>query len=430
MLRQPFDRRLVPIRLVAWALLGPLGLGCAFRPDDGAKTKLGREAQIATSAITQGRPKDVHEPLARWLKAAPDSAEAHFQAARLAFREERSDDCIAELEKARSLGLDPASEDVFRAVLVAHSDRFAEAEVILKRALSEPPDPARGVLPEVPAALAKICLATYRLSEAVRYLELWKAQAPFDPRPYLWRADIDSRRQAEPTVLIDLYRKALTLDPDLAEARLRLAETYLNLHRNAESDQEFRAYTRLRPEDPTGWTGAGRNAAEMGDVPAARQAFERALALTPNHTDASLEIATLDLREGDPEKARVRLERLIRSDPYDYAVRLRLAQVLEALERRDEAREARAVAERLRAENQRLDEIQAIVVREPMNLEARTEATRWLFEHGRTEAAVLWAERTLRVRPDHRPTHRLLAQHFAGAGNPGRANYHRLQAGD
>ena len=77
---------------------------------------------------------------------------------------------------------------------------------------------------EVAKELARIYLSTYRLAHAAEAIETWRTLDHSDPQPYLWANEIAMRSEVDPSVLIRNYRAALDRDPNLAKARLGLAQ--------------------------------------------------------------------------------------------------------------------------------------------------------------------------------------------------------------
>ena len=65
--------------------------------------------------------------------------------------------------------------------------------------------------PLLDEALAKLYLESYDLTRAEDALKRWMNDAPDAAKPYLWQAQIDSRRGQRENVLID-YRQALKRD--------------------------------------------------------------------------------------------------------------------------------------------------------------------------------------------------------------------------
>ncbi len=397
------------------------GLATARSRDRGRALASSRSARAALASRDLDAAADAAR---RWAEASPGSAEAHLLRARVAFARERPAEVADELALAERLGHEPEAVDRLKAAILAQAGRFAEAEPVLRRALPETSEP------EVAEGLAKILLATYRLGAARGVLARWRALAPGDPRPDLWLADLDLRTQAEPAVLLGHYERALRVDPGCVEARLGRAGQLLRLHRNAEAAEEFDRYLAARPDDPAARVAAARNAAEMGDDRAAAEHLRRALAAAPDDPAALVEQAAGEARRGDLDAALGHLRRAIEVDPFDLDAAQRLAPILARLGRGEEAAAASASARRIRADRDRLDEIQAALARSPDDPALRLEATRWLFDHGRPREALAWAEQTLRLRPRDRSTLGLLVAYYEKVNNPGLRNYYRQQMPD
>jgi hypothetical protein len=51
-----------------------------------------------------------------------------------------------------------------------------------------------------------------------------------------------------------------------------------------------------------------------------------------------------------------------------------------------------------------------------------------MLEHGHDEEGLRWARMILRDHPGHPETNRLMAAYYERRGNPGLANFYRLQA--
>jgi tetratricopeptide (TPR) repeat protein len=386
-----------------------------------------RVARLARSVrllASEGRYQEAREPLERWLKERPRSAEAIYYKARLELAAERPAEALAALEEARRLGFDRDLLWSLAAVMQARSGRFAEAEPGLVRAYRLKLEPQADVAME----LARVYLSTYRLSQAAEPVERWRALAPEDPRPYLWRNEIASRSDALPGTLIENYRAALERDPNLDEVRLRLADQLAKQSRFAEADEEYATCLRRNPKDTVALVGLGRGALRRGDVEAATRHFEAALAADPRQPEALKELAQIDLRRGRHKDACARLAILTEVEPFDADIRYSFAQALRLVGDDARSRVEGERAARLRRDNDRIDELRKVLLRQPGDVNTRYEVARWMLEHGHQSEGLEWAALILRAEPGHAPTHRLLADYYEKKGNPGLANFYRSQS--
>jgi tetratricopeptide (TPR) repeat protein len=290
--------------------------------------RVSRLARQVRESLAARRYQQVRAPLARWLQARPGSGEAYSCLAWSALADDSAALAAAAIERAQKLGADTPLLERLLAVYQARSNRINEAEPILLAAFKEEREPRDLIAKE----LARIYLSTYRLAQAAEAIERWRTLDPEDPRPYLWSNEIASRSaDSLPSVLIGNYREALARDPNLAEARLGLAEQLVKANRFDEAEQEYRAYLKRNPRDASALVGLAKIAFQYGDIEKTRKCFEAALEVDPRRADALKELAWIDLRFGRAKEACARLELLTQIEPYDPGIRYSYARALKFL---------------------------------------------------------------------------------------------------
>ncbi len=62
----------------------------------------------------------------------------------------------------------------------------------------------------------------------------------------------------------------------------------------------------------------------------------------------------------------------------------------------------------------------------PGDIDARLQIARWMFQHGKADAGIRWAESILRIQSHQPDAYRLLVDHYTESGQTGRANYYRM----
>jgi Flp pilus assembly protein TadD len=419
---RPLRRRAVLAGLALAAVLGgAIVTALAWGP-----IRVSRAAEAAREAVAARRYRQAEGPLATWLAARPDAAEAHYLKARVALGLERGQEAFDELSRAYDLGYPEPELEGLRGLILARSGQHSEAEPLLIRAR----DTAGGPEPEVSEGLARVYLESFRLGAAAEALKRWRRAAPDDPRPYLWQAEVDSRTSSNATALLEDYRNALRLDPDLDAARLGVANVLRRIGRHEEAAAEFSTYLKRRPDDPEGYNGAGLNALEAGDDAGARAHFEKALTLDAKSIPALVGLADLALRRRESVAALALLDRVVRIAPYEADIQYRRSQALQQLGRVDEARTASRAFEQLRRDSERLQQLYRRLIERPRDAHLRSEIARWMIEHGREDEGLDWARLVLAEQPGHRETNRMLAEFYRRKGELGRANYYQLQAGN
>jgi tetratricopeptide (TPR) repeat protein len=103
---------------------------------------------------------------------------------------------------------------------------------------------------------------------------------------------------------IEIERRALSIDPELADARMWLGSGLLRIGRTDEAIAEIREALRLDPDNGQAYQGLARAYwVGKGDFKAAIPLFDRAIALNPEAGYSYLQLALLLAWEGQLERA-------------------------------------------------------------------------------------------------------------------------------
>jgi predicted Zn-dependent protease len=125
------------------------------------------------------------------------------------------------------------------------------------------------------------------------------------------RAAVEGR----PAEAAQWFRRAVAVEPDDVSLRVALAEALLaDGQVDAAADQIDTVFARW-PNEPDAWIVHGRIRARRGDGAGAAAAYERAMALEPDHERAYLAAAAARQRLGQPERAAAALDALLRRWP-------------------------------------------------------------------------------------------------------------------
>jgi tetratricopeptide (TPR) repeat protein len=111
------------------------------------------------------------------------------------------------------------------------------------------------------------------------------------------------------------YRRAIQLDPTLANAFTNLGNLMFKRDRLAEAERLYASALKLDPEQPEAHYNHGFLAFERGDIPAAVSSFERALLSDPAFADAHFNLAMALQELGKTDAARPHWETYLQLDP-------------------------------------------------------------------------------------------------------------------
>ncbi len=361
----------------------------------------------------------------RWLAAEPASGEAHYWQGRILVGLDRPQEALSALEKARSLGYPEPELERVVGVILFKSGRLTQAEPMLTRDLERNPQPDA----DRDEALARLYVQMYRFGPAWQAIERWTAAAPEDPKPHLLRAEVAAQTLGGTEQMANAFREALRRDPRLKVARMGLADALRTQGQYAQALVEYQSLLSESPDDSDTLTGAGLAALAAGQESQAQVYLDQALKLDAKNVEAIDGRALISVRRREFLQALPLLDQALAIDPNQPEIHYRRAIVLDALERRDEARVERETTDRLRREAAELDALRKKLLRSPRDTEAQGHLAEWLLHHGLDEEGLVWAQRALSAPSGHPPTARVLAGYYEKLGNSARANYYRTLAG-
>jgi tetratricopeptide (TPR) repeat protein len=111
------------------------------------------------------------------------------------------------------------------------------------------------------------------------------------------------------------YRRAIQLDPSLANALTNLGNLMFKRGRSAEAEQFYRRALALDPQQPEAFYNLGFLLYDRGEIAEAISSFKRALASDPSFADAHFNLAMAYHDASKPAAARPHWEAYLRLDP-------------------------------------------------------------------------------------------------------------------
>ncbi len=114
-----------------------------------------------------------------------------------------------------------------------------------------------------------------------------------------WYVAADTIEADDPAAAEAAYRKAIALDPTIAEAHLNLGRLLHAGGATREALEHYRRALAIHPDDATTLYNIGVASQDLGADDEAIAAYERAIELAPRFADARYNIATLYERRGE-----------------------------------------------------------------------------------------------------------------------------------
>jgi tetratricopeptide (TPR) repeat protein/SAM-dependent methyltransferase len=223
----------------------------------------------------------------------------------------------AEQAYRRALSIDPNHTSAMNnlGVLLLHTGRAREAVPLFEQAIARKPGYAD--------AFNNLGLARQRLGDAAGSLAAYEQAVALSPNHAVFLNNLGSVLQVagQHARAHAMLTRALELRPEYAEAMNNLG---LLLHRMGQSPEALAWFARalaLKPGYADALHNTGHTLHGLGRLADARRNYEAALAAEPGHVRAALDLASLDMREGDLDAATRRQWAVLRRTPNDAEAR-------------------------------------------------------------------------------------------------------------
>jgi Flp pilus assembly protein TadD len=379
----------------------------------------------AREAMSRRRLTQAREHLDRVFRYRPGNVEAHLLAARLARWLDKPQEAERLLDRCRQLEKGETEDIQLERYLVRA--QFGDLDAVYAHLWSY----VAQKKPQAPLVLEALCrghLAVSQLFQARSAALRWQDLTPDDPQAYYCEGLVHQRTGAQ-VLAKDCFVRALELDPERVEARLKLAQVRLEMNEEKEAAELYTAVLRQDPEQREALLGLARCHRGLGRLGEARRLLEGLVGSGENVAELA-ELGYVALDEGKFSEAERLLRRALALDPLDHRARFQLMVCLRRLGRAEEARREDQMQRQVEKDLRR---IQALVTKgmkvSPRDPRLHYEVATLLYRHGQKRAAAQWLYSTLKYAPQHRPSHALLAAYHRERKDAEMAEYHQSQAG-
>jgi tetratricopeptide (TPR) repeat protein len=403
------------IRRHPWLWLGGV-LGCvlavagyAVYRHVGAEIHCRRAEEALARSLRVKGPAPLAEArshLASCLRVWPNSPRVHFLMAQAARRAGDLDEAARCLRRAEQGGWVKEALDLEKTLAGVQQGDLERAEPVLASFVQRD-HPDKLLILE---ALAQGCRRTYQLPRAVAYLDTWLGAQPDSVRALVWRGETLLLVGRDRDALAD-YRKAIELDPQEDEARLKVAELLLASHQHEEASTHFTELLNRHPDQGEALLGLARCRAEQGDTAGAVHLLERLLSLQPEHAGALAERGKILLDAGSPAEAEKWLRKAAGMAPFERETLYTLYRCLTGNGHTGEAEECLARIRRIDEDRKRLDELRTAIMTTPHDASLRCEMGLILLRNGQDKEGVRWLQSALREHPGYGAAQKALEDH-------------------
>lgn len=264
---------------------------------------------------------EARDALLQVLKDAPEYLPAELLAGTVLVRLNEHIQGRSHLERVLSRA---PREPMARRVLVASHLATGEAQRALEvlQPLLQTQDPD----PRLLSLAGQVFLANGDFERSEEYFERAARAAPDDAEARM-RLGVARLAGGDTAAAFADLESAAQMDDSAIQADLALVMAHL---RRGETDKALEAYAQLerkQPDNPLVHNLRGGLMLAKRDVPAARAAFEKALALRPDYLSAAVNLARIDLSERRPDDALGRIKAVIEHNPKSVEALMTLAEL-------------------------------------------------------------------------------------------------------
>jgi tetratricopeptide (TPR) repeat protein len=266
-------------------------------------------------------------------------------------------------------------------------------------------------------ALARAHLDSHHLSEASDFAGAALRHRPGHALAHFWRGlatELSGGRRGEADAD---YRRAVELEPDNFEFRLRLAG-YLALRKEflAETRDMLERLRAEQPDHPDVLRLLGAVLLDLGELTAARQVVERLVALRPADGEALALLGQLELAADRVHEAERHLRVAVARSPGSHAAHVQLSQCLFRVRKADEAKAVGERAGRIEADRKAIARLYGQVKDRPNEPRIRYDLGVLHRRVGDAQVGAFWLQSALDVDPEFEPARQALAEHRGGGG--------------
>lgn len=382
-----------------------------------AHWRLAQEALAANDVAT------AKEELEHCARAWPLNAETQFLLARTCRRLDQTELWRMHLHRAVLLHWPQRDVELEQRMQLAQSGGLPAVEQSLLKQVNEFPRDEEVIL----ESLVRGYIYNDRLGDAVNLANSWARRHPESWLPWYFRGMANRAKLFNNKAEAD-FQRVLELNPNQADSQVMLAILYVGDGRYGDAVPLFERYLARRPDDGDALYGLATCQSSVGQTADALATLQRLFEQHKNHAAGLLLQGKIQLADGKLTDALVSLQRAHALKPNSLEILQNLSVVLAQLHRPAEAAPYEQQVKQLQEISQQIAKLERKIQQEPDAVDLRYQAAMLCLKAGWEDDSAHWFQTILFIDPNHRATHRALADYFAHHGDPQRAEYHRHRA--
>ena len=368
-----------------------------------------------------------HHAAATWLRVASWSwvrgPEWYYLSAILSRRADNFEQLHMQLDTAFRNGWNVKDLEHQQLLALAQSGQFAE----VGDQWAELFENAGSDGPEICKSFVNYCLSRFQIAEASKVIDAWQQDFPEDAEAWY----------VEGRILVVLQRwsdaervlqEAIRRDPHHVLALKQLGLTFIKQLKFEEAETVLGNAALEQPGAADIQASLAHCQIQLGRTDEASATLKAAIETHKDHPELLAELGRLQLALGKPEQAIQNLSRVISIQPENTELRYSLALALRGLGREEESQQHFKVVDEGTKALLQLSKLTAQVVDDPANVELRFKVAEITWKWKSRTDGEAWLKSVLEYDANHKPTHRLLAEHYTSAGKPELAKHHRQLA--
>lgn len=283
---------------------------------------VGLRRTLARTYVAGGQPELAEEVLREAAQLAPKDPQVHVELAEVLVRNNNTDQAVTVLEDAvRATPTDPAArEALVRAYLAKHD--LPSARKAAEDLKSLRPDSASG-----PYLAGLVAQAEGRADDSEKEFEHALSVKPDAIDALLAVSNVEIAH-GQGAKAIARVQSVIAKEPNNALAQNLLGDLYATTKDYQNAQVAFTRATALAPHWAVPYRGLALLQVAKQDIAGAIKAYETGLKAAPNDVSLSVELASLDERQGRIDDAIARLDNVYKRNPGQQVVANNLAMLL------------------------------------------------------------------------------------------------------